>query len=632
MTGWRLQLAILGAALAAVAINLVLGGYQVDYPDNHSHQIPLVLQLWKPDSFPGDPFVATLSKAPHFFWSALAWTLTPDTLDAGLLGGFLVFKILFFFATGSLAAALAWRRRLLAAALAMAAFVDGTALILGGEVLNWTYLTHTQAAQALIVASLAAMAWRKPWLAASAMALAEVVHPLYGALGWAFYLPAAIFADDGTKRLGGLARGRPVACFLLPLLAMAPHLLAAGGRLGGLPEGWADWIAERYAIHHKPELQPWPLHLFPAAASLGLLLTSPILRPSARGMAAGWVAAFWWLCAVGYAGVVAMRHPFFLQLQPFRASGLAVPLMGASLAACLASARRPLGRRGRLNPALPWGLLLLSTHIDVQWLPTSLAVIAALMAQAVALILPKRPRLMGQARKLLETASAFGLAWFAMAIYLALGLLSGPPGSGDLASDSAAAALAIAGSLATAWAAVFGPRRWLRWVGHPAAWALPIIVFWTLRVASLMASEDKSLYERTARPEMRALGAWMRERLPEDAIVAAPHLPEAMGFPSLRGLRAASWRSFAWNEGDEAGVYYDPAFLSESERREGLLGEQPSAAFLRGQSVAWLEGALALGATHLVLPSLFGPRELTGWRQIHNNGAFRVLERSEEKE
>jgi hypothetical protein len=641
--GWSLRGAIFAGALAATAINLVLGTYRLDYPINQSHQLPVVLWHWNPEPFANDAFVATLLQAPHFFWSFLAFVLTPETLDAGLFAFFLLFKAIFFGGVGALAAGLAPRRRWLAAIAAQTLFLGGPPPAPRRRaVTNWDYLTHTQAAQALCVACVAAAVWGR-WLVASiCLALATLAHPIFGVFGWVFFAPTALLL-----RQRGESRLRPrwlAERFALPALALAPMLRAAWKRAGApLPDGWTEWIYENYAVHHAPhrdDVAAWAFPIILALAAAWFAYRAAKTRTRAPGGERFVVArrgrrGLFGMWLVGFVGVVWLRAPFLSQPSavPRARDRVAAPRRGDGVG----RGRRRALRRGELarsGPLVFWGAFFVAGCFDLRWDRVVAGDGRGVGGERGAFADPKpirgrsaRPpraplwrvvvaRRLRRRHLRLQRAARLGRAAGADPRPARDCCRSPSRWRGERASPLPRLAV-------RAW---FGPFR--RGRDRPSSGGGHLLL--------IKASNERAAGRvGTHAPAMRDIGAWIRANAPLDAKLAAPWGTE-LAFPesmSLRGLRVAAWRTCLFAEMDESGAYYDPSYLPEARRLQGELGFGPSEAFLRGQSLDWLRAAERGGATLLVLPD-FAPmlqaveREGGGWRRVYGNGAYAALTKS----
>jgi len=214
---------------------------------NHALQVPLVQSERDPALYPTDPFVDTLDQYSSWYWLAVArFTLLPLKTTLGIL----------YFLTvsgGLLAAALLGRALAPGSAIApwasAIAFGLGVRPFVGDGTITTFYPEHTSIAVVFFILTFAAIAARRPWLAAVSYGIGFSLNQMYG-IHAALYVAIFAVIALAMRRLDRrwLAAGLLSAVMIAPTVILSARA-ASAGEYGG-PEFMAAWAG---ALHHVGE-------------------------------------------------------------------------------------------------------------------------------------------------------------------------------------------------------------------------------------------------------------------------------------------------------------------------------------------------------------------------------------------
>ncbi len=599
------------ACLFLALVRIFWTGYQFGV-GNQSIQVPMLLRWADPGLFPKDLMLnATTADYPSLFFRALALALPLVPLPHLYFGLHLLSTFAFFVSLFWLARAVSGDEA--TAWIALGLLATGNHAALAGETLSSLGFTHTWAALPVALAALA-LAWRGRLLAAALLAgFLWNVHALTAA--WlAAFLAAIALAE--TRRTGWRRLLTAAGAFLL---SSAPTLLPMLARRQAFGPEWLELTCLRSSEHIFPsswwQVGAPDLPRFVLLGGLGVLAAGLHGTETSRRKVAAVGLAALFLLLLGALGTEVFPLATLIRAQAFRSSGLLTVLLLVLVAGGIADAWRapfapaPRGAMAWVESAsAAFVFLVLAVPAFLPLLPTSL-LLAALVALARGRLSAPRATLAGAAMLFALVASReihFPLA--AGPATLLDGLRHLRPALPSLfwPAFAGAALMLLLDRLHVSTAARIAGA-----VAGILAALLLVVAAWPL--ATNLDPEN---------PWVEAQ-IWAREHTPVDALLLTPIRPGSFRIHSHRSV-VAEWRDgtqMFFNAGF-AHAWWDrmrdlqPGIAGGPDRRLA----NPGTPLDQLDDRALVELAARHGATHLVLPS----DPARGLVRVHANARWAI--------
>lgn len=406
-----LPLGVYGCALTVCS--LLVSGIEI-YTQNHAIQVPLVRWINDPSLYPGDPFIASLSRYPTTLWYLVALLARAFPLGPLLVVLLAIERLFVICAAGRLARALVPGSRLaVVGAMALFAFAMNSLLAAGTIVPSFFEQTGLSIGCFL----LAAAAFHEKRLTAWAVwaAIGFTLTSLYGTFALSYF--AAVGLCDGEYRREWRRFVRPVLLFL----ALASYTIFLGARsLRGEPVDTALWLsASRLRGWQHLYMNAWDRADFAVFGAVAAVILVALWVGRRRFPRVSLHGAIWsavvlgWLL-VAYAAAYLVPSLPLLMLQPARASDVFLALAGTAAVAIAADlVERQAG--GGAGPGR--AALLLFAACFLAWMPRGW--MAAAIILIALLVFPAWRSLLGIARRPVRGFALVLAGWAACA-----GLLS----------------------------------------------------------------------------------------------------------------------------------------------------------------------------------------------------------------
>lgn len=638
---WPLALGCVAAAATGVLITTFLHRISLAVGGTLHDSLPLVWALQDSDLFTRDVFARAFLKQPTWYWHLLAWIIPTGSEARGLFTwGPVGIITLYILGLGVLAAGISRTPAVWMATMVLGAGM-GEAL-LGANFLTSNQLSPTVLVVGPLLAALGLGAAGRYGAAMVGVGLCANIHLLNACYVGGLLVGVMVFRCR-TRREWFLA-ARAVG---LAALAAAPVLFQAlrMERAGPPPVRWAEIIRDAHAIHYYAFWQQPSLRLKTLAVALVMLgvLAAYWKRDVCGSRFLAGCLLTWGVVFLGLGTLLTdvLAVPFFIRLQPLRATSWLVPLALAFLAKALFDAAPDAAQREA-------SALKQSGRPDSEWDPPRRLAFAFLAcaqylfyynlmrphhsltgefflpAFVLAAVIPLVPNRIPPVLDRLLTALSLGLlaapgllVFFLLILTLypekLLGLIIFAQWRyfGVLILGAAAVAYLMLDRLRPN-----PPRRRLAFAAVLGGFGL--LALYGLGISRVLSEQPLWIIPPTD-PEWIATCRWVRANTPPDALIQGP--------PASQGLRTFARRNSFFELNDDATLYLDPSILPLLESRSRMVASPMIKEYWitpewNPGRVAWAWLARREGLTHAVVPI---PHEVPG-TLLHENSGYRVYQ------